>query len=270
MNTRVLCPQSSCLCWLPVLAVASLALVLGAPARSQQPADSPESLTDAARLARERVAESKPAKVVRNDDFRTAATSTASDAATTPAPSATGQPGAPAEPGADCNNPANDQIKADLQAAQDELDQLRGELSKDLPVISGDNVDMNNFKPGGSGLALSSPALSQAVPQSPERIREVELEQRVASLKQAEQIACDSPKDGRIQKQIDEAQSRLKLAQAEFALDQNAYYSRPDYANDTAGQAKLDAEQEQIQSLQSEIDDLKSQLPPPDTNQNSQ
>jgi len=33
------------------------------------------------------------------------------------------------------------------------------------------------------------------------------------------------------------------------------------------GKAKLDSEQQQIQSLQSEIDRLKEELPPPKTNQ---
>jgi predicted nucleic acid-binding Zn-ribbon protein len=127
-------------------------------------------------------------------------------------------------------------------------------------VISGGNVDMTNFKPGNSGVALGSPPLSQTQPQSPARIQEVELNEKIASLQRAMKIACDSPEDAGIQRQIDEAERQLKMLQREFALDRNAYYSKPNYADDTEGKAKLDAEQQQLDAAQSEIDRLTQKL----------
>lgn len=86
------------------------------------------------------------------------------------------------------------------------------------------------------------------------------LEQKITALKEATRIACDSPEDAEIQRKLGAAEQQLKLLQSEFALDQAAYYSKPNYADDTTGKAKLDAEQEQIQSLQSEIERLKDEL----------
>ena len=48
--------------------------------------------------------------------------------------------------------------------------------------------------------------------------------------------------------------------QRQFDLNQNAYYSKTNYAADTAGKAKIDAELQQIQYLQSVIDRLNGEL----------
>jgi hypothetical protein len=129
---------------------------------------------------------------------------------------------------------------------------------------------LKNFKSGSSGLAFGSPPPLQSQPQSPARVNEVILEERIASLKQASRIACDSPNDARIQKKLDSAEKELKLLQSEFDLDQAAYYSKPNYAEDTPGKARLDTEQQQIESLQSEIERLRGELSPPKTNQENQ
>jgi hypothetical protein len=155
----------------------------------------------------------------------------------------------------------------ELQSAQDELDQLRRELSYNPQAISGGDVDLKNFRSGTSGLAFGSPPLLQSQPQAPGRVNEVILEERIASLREASRIACDSPKDAGIQKKLDSAEKELKLLQREFDLDQSTYYSKTNYAADAAGKARLDAEQQQIESLQSEIEHLKDELPAPTTNQ---
>jgi len=166
----------------------------------------------------------------------------------------------------DCNNPNEERLKTELQSAQDELEQLHRELSYNPQAISGGDVDLKNFKSGTSGLAFGSPPLQQSQPQAPARINEVILEERIASLKEASRIACEPPKEAGIQKQIDSAEKELKLLQREFDLNQAAYYSKPNYAQDPAGKATLDAAQQQIESLQSEIQRLKDEIPPPKTN----
>ena len=66
---------------------------------------------------------------------------------------------------------------------------------------------------------------------------------RLPSLTKALRIACaDSPKDAAIQTELDGVEQELKVMQREFDLDQNAYYSKTNYAADTAGKAKIDAE----------------------------
>jgi hypothetical protein len=249
--------------------------VLSIPVQGQQ-TPSP-SVADAARAAQAQKPNSgTPPKVITNDDLAPRAIAATPEATSQAAPAnSTAAPQTPANepskptlpqstlttPSSDCNNPErNDAIQAELQAAQAELDQLRRDLAYDPKVISDNDVDMRNFKPGSAGVGFSSPPMSQTQPQSPDRVKEVILEQKLASLKKAVVIACDSPENGDIQRRIDEVQKQLNLAQRELDLDSSTYYSKPNYTQDTAGKAKIAAEQEQVQSLQSEINSLKQEL----------
>jgi hypothetical protein len=63
-----------------------------------------------------------------------------------------------------------------------------------------------------------------------------------------------------LKEKIKDAQSDLDLLQREYQLDQDSYYSKVDYAKDTAGKDKLDAEKQQISDKQQEIEKLKAQL----------
>ena len=264
------------------LSLASIMLAVAVPTRSQEPPKGAESIVDAARNARQRKSNSAtPPVVFTNDDIAVqspppvAAAVTAEQAAVprepapkeanvaTPQQSVAAAPPAPAT--TDCDNPNEERLKSELQSAQDELDQLRRELSYNPQAISGADVDLTNFKAGSSGLAFGSPPLQQSQPQAPARIDEVVLEERVASLKEASRIACEPPKEAGIQKRLDSAEKALKLLQREFDLNQAAYYSKPGYAADAAGKASLDAQQQQIESLQSEIQRLKDEIPPPNT-----
>src|SRR5215468_12192462 len=256
-----------CRNWFRSLAVvvltgtASLTLTLSPSARSQEPQQPAESIVNAARNARKQASNSTArTKIVTNDDL--SVESPMSSASTNPAkpPSPSRIQAATPQP-ARCHNPdENERLKQELQAAEDELDQIRRELSYDPKVISDGDVDMRNFKSGSSGLAFDSPPLLQTQPQAPARVTEVMLEQKLAAMKDASRIACDSPEDAETQRKLDSADQQLKLLQSEFALDQAAYYSKPNYSGDSAGKAKLDAEQQQIESLQFEIERLKDEL----------
>jgi hypothetical protein len=252
--------------WPLALSFASLTFALGVlPARSQEPPHPAESIADAARNARERKSNpTTPPKIFTNDDFALQS-SLPSAAAIAPESSAklAEQPKGQAT---DCNNHEDERLKAELQATQEELDQIQRELSYDPKVISDGDVDLKNFKSATSGLAIGSPPLLQSQPLVAARVTEVELEERIATLKEASRMACDSPKDAGIQRKLDSAEKEMKLLQREFDLDQAAYYSKPNYAGDTPGKATLDAEQQQIESLKSEIVRLRDDLPPPKTN----
>jgi len=251
---------------------ALLVLAVVPPARSQEAPSSTQSIVQAARNAREQQSNStKNQKVFTNDDL-----GAPPSLPSIPAPSATAQEPspkqaeaptpAPAQKTPNCDNPEDNRLKEDLQAAQDELDQLQHDLSYDPKVISNGDVDLQNFKAGSSGLAFNSPPLMQTQPQAPGRIDEVLLKERIASLKQASQIACAPPEDTETLQKIDASEKQLKLLQRQFDLDQSAYYSKPNYSEDTAGKARLDAEQQQVEALQAEIDTLNQKLPPPKSN----
>jgi hypothetical protein len=63
-----------------------------------------------------------------------------------------------------------------------------------------------------------------------------------------------------LKEKIKNAQSDLDLLQREFQLDQDTFYSSPDYANNTSGKAKLDAMKQQIADKQQELERLKAEL----------
>jgi hypothetical protein len=50
------------------------------------------------------------------------------------------------------------------------------------------------------------------------------------------------------------AQTDLNIAQREYKLDSDQYYSAPDYASNQQGKAKLDADQNQITAKQAAVD----------------
>jgi len=63
-----------------------------------------------------------------------------------------------------------------------------------------------------------------------------------------------------LKEQIKQAQSDLDLGKRELALDQDTYFSNPDYVHDTAGKAKLEAVKQQIADRQQVLDRLKARL----------
>jgi DNA repair exonuclease SbcCD ATPase subunit len=237
-----------------------LAFIFAAPSRPQESQAQTDSVTEAARNSRAQKANSaRQPKVITNADLGvehispTASTfflqSSSPDAAEAPVP-----------PAAGCDNPRAERLNMELQAAEQELAQLRSELSYQPPIISGHNLDTEHFQPGSSGLDVGSPPLLDSQPPAPARVTKVELEERIASLQKVLRYVCEPPDAARIQIQVDDLEQQLNLLRRQFDLDQDAYYSKTNFAEDTAGGAQLDAEQQQIQSLQTELEQLRQQL----------
>ena len=61
-----------------------------------------------------------------------------------------------------------------------------------------------------------------------------------------------------LKEQIKQSLMDLDLLQRENRLDQDAYYSQPNYGSDTAGKQKLDDEKQQISDKQAEVARLKA------------
>src|SRR6266436_3339006 len=240
------------------LVVAVFVLGFAAPARPQESPPA-QSVVEAARNAREHKTNStRHSRIITNADLGEER-SAAIDSALLQPPS-TNAAAAPNPSPAACDNPESAALKMELQAAQQELDQLHSELSDQPAVISGNNLDLQYFKPGNSGFNVGTPPVRDAQPPNPMLVAQAELEEKIASLKSASRLACEPPEAASIQSKLDQTEQQLKLLQRDFALHQDAYYSRSDFAGDTAGKARLDAEQQQIQSLQSEVDRLKNEL----------
>jgi hypothetical protein len=252
--------QPSWTSWGLSLASALLALALVAPMRSQDPPPTAEAIAKAARDAREHKANStEHLKIITNEDLIVQSVVPSAPPSAPDSPSA--KEAEVAKPlTAGCDNPNAERLQTELLAAQAERNQLRSTLSSQPAVISNDNVDLKNFKPGSAGLNVGAPPLLETQSPNPARVEKVTLEEKVAALKRALRIACDSPENAGIQAKIDTAEQELDSLQRQLALDQDTYYSNPNHAGDIAGKAKLDAELEHKQSLQSEIERLKSEL----------
>jgi hypothetical protein len=117
--------------------------------------------------------------------------------------------------------------KGDVQSATAEVPKMPGSADAPAQTASGDT-------------SANAPGTQNA--SDDEKARAL-LKQRVA-----------------LKEKIKDAQSDLDLLQREFQLDQDAFYSSPDYANNTSGKAKLDAMKQQIADKQQELDRLKTEL----------
>lgn len=63
-----------------------------------------------------------------------------------------------------------------------------------------------------------------------------------------------------VKERLKDALADLDLLQRENRLDQDTYYSEPNFASDTAGKQKLDDEQQKMTDKRQEIDRLKTKL----------
>ena len=231
-----------------------------APVRSQVLPLQPGSVAEAARNSREHNARSaNHPKLITNADLGVQHSVPAHSSFHLP-PFSSNAAEEPVPVGANCDNPEAQRLGMELRASEQDLAQLRSELSYQPPVISDNDLDLESFQPGNSGLDMGAPPLLDSEPPAPPRVAAVELEERIAYLRKALRAACSPPEAAGIQVQIDDLEQQSNLLQREFALDQDAYYSKTYFAEDTAGKAQLDAEQQEIESLQSEIDQLRQEL----------
>jgi DNA repair exonuclease SbcCD ATPase subunit len=74
---------------------------------------------------------------------------------------------------------------------------------------------------------------------------------------EAKRLAADVAK---AKEKLADLQKQEDLLERQLTLDKDTVYSNPDYANDTAGLAKLDALLQQIKDKQQEVSDAKAHL----------
>jgi hypothetical protein len=119
-----------------------------------------------------------------------------------------------------------------------------------LDVKKGDvqSATAEQLRMPGSPEAQTQPAADASTAQTPKNASDEDKAR--AALK--ERVA--------LKEKIKEAQSDLDLLQREYQLDQDNYYSKPDYANDPAGKTRLDAMKQQINDKQQDLDQLKARL----------
>jgi hypothetical protein len=132
--------------------------------------------------------------------------------------------------------------------------------SKSPKVITDDDLDRKNFKPGQEGLNVGASPMMETQPPSAQAVAAAE----AADQPSEEQAAKDaSEQDAKLEKlklEISGAENGLDLAQRQLALDQDSYLSNPDHVHDAAGKAKLEGEKQDITDRQGKIEQLKARL----------
>lgn len=131
--------------------------------------------------------------------------------------------------------------------------------TKPSKVITDDDLDKGNIKPGAQGLTVDAPAKLETQPPSPEAVADAAATSPAPDPATVV-AASDDPEIARLKESIASAEKDAELGRRDLALEQDTFFSNPDHNHDTAGKAKLDALEQQINAKQQEIDRLKMRL----------
>ncbi len=121
---------------------------------------------------------------------------------------------------------------------------------ENLNVKEGDvqSAAAGQLRMPGSPETQAKPAAGAQVAPAAEGPKKASEDERVAKERAA------------LKAQIKETLTDLDLLHRERTLEQDTYFSNPDYVHDTAGKAKLDALKQQESDKQEELDRLKARL----------
>src|SRR5262249_24298722 len=123
--------------------------------------------------------------------------------------------------------------------------------TKTPKVISNDDLGAKNSEPVKSDAQSPRPEDAAVAKKA---------DQAAAGGKKTTTKASQNTEIATLKEQNTVLEKEIDLLRRELVLDRDTYYSNPDYVHDTAGKAKLDAEQQQIDSKLLELENLKSRL----------
>jgi hypothetical protein len=121
---------------------------------------------------------------------------------------------------------------------------------KPAKVITDETLDVKK------GDVQSATAEQLRMPGAPETHGQPAAANTPSSANQAE----NAKEIAALKEHIKQAQSDLDLLQRQLSLEQDNYFSKPDYIRDTAGKAKVDGIKQQVGDAQQALDRLKARL----------
>ena len=127
-------------------------------------------------------------------------------------------------------------------------------------VITDDDLDKGNLKPGAQGLNVDAPAKLETAPPGKEDVAAAAKTPLTPPDAATAPAAEDDPEILRLKASIADAEKDADLARRDLALQQDTFLSNADYAHDTAGKAKLATMQQDIDARQQDIDKMKVRL----------
>jgi hypothetical protein len=141
------------------------------------------------------------------------------------------------------------------------------EEKKDQPkaakVWDNDNIPSN---PGAVSVVGNSGATTDQAASDQQQGGQQQQDQQAANSNPQAQPVDDKDKAAKAaeldgdKKQLESLKTDLDILQRKLVLDQQMYYSKPDYSSDKAGAAALKDEQDQIAAKQQQIDDLQKKM----------
>lgn len=144
-------------------------------------------------------------------------------------------------------------------AARRARDQKKN-AAKSSKVITDDDLDRHEFKPGQGGFNVMAPPQMETQPPSAEAVAAADKAADKASEEEAKEVAAQDADIARLKLQVTQGEKDLDVLRRQLALDQESYLSKTDYAHDTAGKSNLDNEKQQINDRQEEVERLKTRL----------
>src|SRR6202045_1202855 len=147
-----------------------------------------------------------------------------------------------ARPAALPNGPSQDQQSSGAQTqsiaeAARRSRQTAKNATKPSKVITDDDLDREYIKPGEQGLTVDAPPKLEVQPPPPDAVAEAAVKLSAPPDPAVAPTPSDDPEIARLKKKIADAEKDADLARRELALDQDTFYSNPDYGHDTAGKA---------------------------------
>ncbi len=132
--------------------------------------------------------------------------------------------------------------------------------SKTAKVISDEDIDKTSSNSGGLNVG-SAPTSDSTAPNTAEVKTELKADEAQLTAETTATVKPgEDPAIARAREALAEAAAKLDLLKRANALDQDTYFSKPNYTTDHDGKSKLDAEQAEINDQQAVVDDLKAKL----------
>jgi len=144
-------------------------------------------------------------------------------------------------------------------AARSARDQKKN-AAKSSKVITDDDLDRHEFKPGKAGFNVMAAPQLETEPPSPEAVAAAEAADKVSDGDAEKEAASQDADIAGLKLKITQGEKDLDVLRRQLALDQDSYLSNPDYVHDTAGKSNLDNEKQQINDKQEQIERLKTRL----------
>ncbi len=132
--------------------------------------------------------------------------------------------------------------------------------AKTAKVISDEDIDKTSSNSGGLNVG-SAPTSDSTAPNTAEVKTELKADEAQLTAETTATVKPgEDPAIARAREALAEAAAKLDLLKRANALDQDTYFSKPNYTTDHDGKSKLDAEQAEINDQQAVVDDLKAKL----------